>query len=211
MADAHTTDDTRSDPAQAATDGPAASDTRRAPTWRSLVLPWVVAVLALAVAGVSTWQWLVLAAADDTREQVQRAAETFVLELTNWDASEGLAGTREELQAAGTGEFLQEVDELFGGTLGAELEAVDAVSTGEVQDVFIQRIEGDQAIAFAVVLQQLSTSVSDQPERTVRSARMELTEVDGRWLVSSVQLLADGGVTPDEVPTPPGENGEASS
>lgn len=162
---------------------------RRARRW--WVLPWLVAAVAVLVAIATTSQWLELRAEDQTRQQVLRAAEEFVVALTTWDASDGLQDTRDELRAAGTGAFLSEVDELFGGSFGEELEEVEAVSTGDVQDVFVQRIQEDEAIALGVVVQVVSTNLTDTPSRTVRSARMTLTREDDRWLVSGVQLLAD--------------------
>jgi hypothetical protein len=212
MGDADTSDQTHSPPSAADPDAPgsAAPDgdppeettrsRRRRPTAgrRLPILPWVVAFAALVMAGISTWQWLSLENEQRAREEVQRAAETFIVGLTNWDATDGLEDTRTRLEELGAGSFVDEVDELFGGTLGAELEAAGAVSRGEVQDVFVQRIEGDQAVVFAVAVQELSTDLSDAAERTVRSARLELTRVEGAWRVSSVQLLADGGAVPDE-------------
>lgn len=172
-----------------ATDASAAPDRRRPARW--WVLPWLLAAVAVLVAVATTSQWLDLRAQEQTRQEVQRAAEEFVVALTTWDASDGLEDTREELREAGTGAFLAEVDDLFGGSLGQELEQVEAVSTGDVQDVFVQRIQEDEAIALGVVVQQVSTNLSDTPDTTVRSARMTLTREGDRWLVSSVQLLAD--------------------
>lgn len=180
---------------------------RRPKRWS--VLPWLIAAVAVLVAIATTSQWLALRAEDQTRQDVQRAAEEFVVALTTWDASDGLEDTREELRAAGTGGFLDEVDELFGGSLGDELEEVEAVSVGEVQDVFVQRIQEGEAIALGVVVQEVRTNLADAPERTVRSARLTLTEEGDRWLVSGVQLLADdAGAAPDgtvDDDTPPDE------
>ncbi len=148
-------------------------------------------LVAVAVAAFSTVQWLSLQGEADTRAAVRSAAEDFMVTLTNWDASDGLEDTRDALKEAGTGDFLTEVDELFGGTLGDDLEAAAAVSTGDVEDVFVQRIEGDEAVAFGVVTQELATDLTDQTDRTIRSARLTMQRVDGRWLVSEVQLLVD--------------------
>lgn len=197
-----------SEPSPRSPDGAtsAADETPETPTTSTVraagspLLPWAVALAALLVAGFSTWQWLSLAGAEQTREEVRRTAESFVAALTNWDASDGLGGTREALEELGTGEFAEEVDELFGGDLGEQLVAAEAVSTGEVQDVFVQRIEGEQATAFGVVVQQLRTRLSDRPERTVRSARLHLVRVDDRWLISGVELLADGVAPAPEAP-----------
>lgn len=181
-------------------------------------LPWVVAVLAAIVALVSTVQWLRLADREATRDEVETAAATFVIELTNWDATDGLADTREALQAAGTPAFRNEVDELFGGELGTELETVGAVSRGEVQDVFLQRIEeapgsGEEAgpddeplptaVVFAVVEQTVASELSDVPDVIRRSARIVLHRIDGAWKVADVELIQDDSSlvpAPEETP-----------
>jgi Mce-associated membrane protein len=203
MADDTTTTVPDDTPDTAGSDEPAANGgSRRQPRWS--VLPWLVAAVALLVAAATTSAWLSLRSEAQAREQVQRAAEEFVLALTTWDATDGLEDTREELREAGTGDFLAEIDDLFGGTLGEELEEVGAVSTGEIEDVFVQRIQDDRAIALGVVVQQVETELAETPEVTVRSARLTLVREDGRWLVSDVQLLAHdaGAAVPDDaVPT----------
>lgn len=155
---------------------------------------WIVAALGWLVAGVVGWQWLQLSGAEAERAAVQTATAAFVTELINWDATDGLEDTREALRAAGTEPFVGEVDELFGGTLGQELEQARAVSTGEIEDVFVQRLEGDEAVTFAVAVQELATGLTDEVDVTVRSARITLARVDGRWLVSRVDLVNDNVV-----------------
>lgn len=180
-------------------------------------LPWVVAVLAAVVALVSTVQWLSLADREATRDEVETAAATFVIELTNWDATDGLADTREALEAAGTQAFRSEVDELFGGELGTELETVGAVSRGEIQDIFLQRIEEEPAsgeetgtdeplptaVVFAVVQQTVASELSDVPDVIQRAARIVLHRIDGAWKVADVELIQDDSSlvpAPEETP-----------
>lgn len=180
---------------------PAPARERRRPRWS--VLPWLVAAVAVLVAIATTTQWLALRAQEQTREDVQRAAEEFVVELTTWDASDGLDDTREALEDAGTGTFLVELEDLFGGEVRAEAEELEAVSTGDVQDVFVQRIREDEAIAFAVVVQEIRSKLADVPEQTVRSVRLTLVREEDRWLVSSVDVLrVDPGQDDEEEPSP---------
>lgn len=129
---------------------------------------------------------------EPTDEDVVRAVGTrFVRALMTWDARDGLADTRAELAALGTGEFLTEIDELFGGDLGQELTDVDAYSTGDIQDLFVQRIDGDTALLLAVAKQTVWTNLSDEPDVTVRSARIQMARAGDSWKVENVQLLAD--------------------
>ena len=154
--------------------------------------PWVLVVLALAVAVASTVQWQRLAAAEAERDEVEATAGSFMLTLTTWDASEGMAATREELREAGTERFGGEVDELFGTTEDlAGLEDIGARSEGEVRRSFVQEIDEDRARALIVVSQRLTADVLDGEEASVRYAELDLVRTGGRWLVDDVELLVD--------------------
>lgn len=170
--------------------------TPREPRTRSSLLPWVVAAIAVLIA-VAAVVWALMAVEDArsaTAEiaEVETAAGSFALELTTWDASDGMADTRETLREAGTGAFATDVDELFGGTDDlATLEEVGARSSGEVEDVLVQEIDGDRAEALAVVLQEVTTEVTDGPEISLRYARLGLEREDGTWRIASVELVVD--------------------
>jgi hypothetical protein len=154
--------------------------------------PWVLLVLALAVAVTSTVQWQQLAAAEAERDEVEASAGSFMLALTTWDASEGMAATREQLREAGTERFGGEVDELFGTTEDlAGLEDIGARSQGEVRRSFVQEVDGDRARALIVVSQRLTADVLDGEEASVRYAELDLVRTGGRWLVDDVELLVD--------------------
>lgn len=166
--------------------------------------PWVLLVLALAVAVTSTVQWQQLAAEQAMREEVDAAAGSFVLTLTTWDASEGMAATREELREAGTERFAGEVDELFGTTEDlAGLEDIGARSEGEVRRSFVQEVEDDRATALVVVDQRITADVLDGEEASVRYAELDLVRTSGDWLVDEVELLVDVA-TQDAAPVAPG-------
>jgi hypothetical protein len=154
--------------------------------------PWVLLALALAIAVASTAQWRSLAAAEEQRGDVERTAASFVLTLTTWDATQGMAATREELREAGTERFAGEVDELFGTTEDlAGLEEVAASSQGEVRHAFVQEIDGDRALALVVATQRLTADVVDGEEVSVRYAEVALVRSGGGWLVDDVELLVD--------------------
>lgn len=153
-------------------------------------LPWVLVVVTSAVAAFSTAQWLSLQSEANTRAAVERVAGRFVTTLITWDAADGLDETLDELRSMGTGRFLDEAEELFGGgTLRAQLEALEATSEGEVRDLFVQRIEGDSALVFVVAEQTIATSVSPDVDESLRSARIELVRVDGEWRIENVDLV----------------------
>jgi uncharacterized protein HemX len=156
------------------------------------ILPWVLVVLALAVAVASTWQWQQLAAEERQREDVAQSAGTFMLTLTNWDATEGMGAVREELRAHGTQRFAGEVDELFGSTEDLrELADIGARSDGEVRRFFVQELDDDRAVALVVLVQRLVTDVTEGEEVSVRYAELDLLRRDSTWLVDEVELLVD--------------------
>lgn len=162
--------------------------------WR-WALPWVLLVLAVAVAATSTWQWRQLApleAQEQEREEVAQSAGTFMLALTNWDATEGMGEVREDLRTHGTQRFAGEVDELFGTTEDLrELAEVGARSEGEVRRFFVQELEDDRAVALVVLVQRLVTDVTEGEEVSVRYAELDLLQRDSEWLVDEVELLVD--------------------
>jgi hypothetical protein len=190
-------------------DPPEATDEGRG--WRGWLwlLPWILLALAIAATVALAVQVQELRAEESAREDVERVAGTFMLTLTTWDGTQDMSETREELRAAGTERFAGEVDELFGTTEDlAGLAEIGARSEGDVRRSFVQEIEGDQATALIVVVQRLSSDLTDEDEVAVRYAEIELLERDGQWRVDDVELLVDvtqqepgGTVTPDEGPS----------
>jgi hypothetical protein len=189
-------------PAAAITAGDAGTrppaSTVRLPT-ALIVVAVVLLLVAIVIAGYSTWQWQAVASQERTREDVQVATLQFVTTLTTWDAADGMTATRDALREAGTERFAREVDELFGTTEDLRgLADLGARSEGEVRDVFVQSVDDDRAEAFAVVLQQATTDVVETPEVHLRYASLVLERVEGRWLVDGLELLVDtapGGAT----------------
>lgn len=154
---------------------------------------WALAVLGLV--GTAVFGTLLLTQDDGTadREAAEEAAGRFALALTSWDASDGgMVGTREQLRDASTDAFDSEVEQLFGGTDDlAELEEIGARSTSEVEELLVESVEGDQADVLAVIVQRVSTDITDGEEVSLRYARMGLLREDGAWKVDRVELLVD--------------------
>lgn len=170
------------------TDGVEAAGRRRRGPRPAVLVPWLLLVAALGWAVFATLQWLPLRAEQQAQAAVETRTLNFLQDLTNWDASEGLDATREQLRSYGTEEFLDQVDDFFGGQVGEQLVQAEVESTGEVHDLFVQRIENDEARVFAVVRQELANNVADAPEVVFRGIRVTLVEGDG-WQVRDAELL----------------------
>lgn len=171
------------------TDGPARAAAGPRRRW-VLVLPWVLAVLALAAAVWSTLQWQQLAGRQAQVDSARSAAVAFATDLTNWDASDGLDDEIDVLRNQGTGPFLDEVATQFGGgQLTQELAAAEMSATGRVEEAFVQEIEGNIAEVFTVVTVQYRSAVLEQDSGDVSMpAVVVLERVEDRWLVREVTL-----------------------
>lgn len=163
---------------------------RRARRW-TMVLPWLLTVLALAAAVYSTLQWRALAAHQDKVESARAAAIGFIEDLTNWDASDGLDDEIDVLREQGTGPFLDEIDIVFGGDdLTGQLEAEGITADGELQEAFVQDVEDEQAEVFTVVSVTYSSPEGpDAPSPVTFPAELELErDDDGVWLIRRVTV-----------------------
>ena len=176
------------------TTSPADHAPARAPRGRSrlaIVLPWLVAVLCLGVAIFSTLQWRDLAGRQASIDSARAAAITFAQDLTNWDASDGLDDEIETLRNQGTGPFLDEIELVFGGDeLTSQLEADGVSATGDVQEAFVQDLQGGVAEVFTVVsVTYEATEVQDRLDPVTFPASLVLERAgDGGWLVREVTI-----------------------
>jgi hypothetical protein len=155
------------------------------------VVPWVIAVLAVAVAVAATVQWRALEREQQTRDAVERTAGRVVLALTNWDASgDGMSETRAQLRALGTERFAADVDPLFGTPAAmARLAELQASSRGEIERIYLETIRDGSADVVAVVTQRIATGVNGSTDATLRFARLRMVLDAGVWLVDEVNLV----------------------
>lgn len=190
------TEEPPTDPGTPPDDVPVGDPPRRAAAGRSLpvavLVPWLLAGLVTAIAVVLAVLLADARAVTGQINAVEEAAGRFALHLTAWDASDGMGDTRDALQAASTDGFADEIDELFGGTGDlADLERLGARSEAQVEDVLVQSLEGDEATAMVVIVQRITTDVSEGADVSLRYARIDLERQGGTWLVASVELVVD--------------------
>lgn len=187
-------DDGRADDPRAA----ASSDAGR--SRRVVVVPWVVAVVAIAALVFVTMQWLPLRAEQQARVAVATTARDVVTQLTTWDARDGLDDTIRSLRQVGTPDFADEVDRFFAGPEGESLIGQGASSTAVVADVFVQSVDGDEATVFVVVDQSVSTTTPESTNVVPRRAIVDLQRVEGTWLASDVTVTDGVAVRPGGTP-----------
>ena len=155
-------------------------------------IAWTVAAALALVAGVAVVQWQAVAGPQAAVEDARGAAVAYVEALSTWDAGTGLEPTYAALVAGATEDFVPEVDEVFGDEQREELVAVDAVSTGTIEDVLTGEPESGTVQVVVVVEQLVVTGpTADPAARTERVALLRMTEQDGRWLVDDLEMLSE--------------------
>lgn len=184
-----------------APEGPGEPSGRR-PTGGARWLPWALVGLLAATTLVFLGLWL--GARGDEAPDVREAAVAFMTELTTWDASDGLEATTEALRGMGTGDFLDEVDEVLGSDVRATAEALGAVSAGTVTEVVLDPSE-EGAAWTAIVFVEQTLTVAGVTEAQEQIARLVLVAVDGSWKVEVLELL--NAPTPLDETTSAGADG----
>ncbi len=131
-----------------------------------------------------------LEAVDRDREAVSLQAIEVARALTNWDAVDGMATELSTLRELGSGPFLDEIDLQFGGDLAAQLQSLGLSSSGTVEEVFVQSLEGDEASVYATVTQQYHTQDRSTAPLSL-PVTMQFERVEGTWRVRVVTVPAD--------------------
>lgn len=191
---------------------PTSDGSRPARRRLAVVLPWVVAILALGATAFSTWQWQQLAAQEGQADSARAAALSFVQDLTNWDAADGLDDEIETLRDQGTGPFLEEIDAVFGGdALTSQLQQAEVAATSEVEEAFVQDLGNGTAEVFVVVsVTYQAPGMQQEPQPVIFPAQIVLEQQGDGWLVRRVsvpnsdqigQLMAPTPAPPTDSPT----------
>lgn len=194
---------------------------RRSPlaVLRSPWLAWVVAILAIAFAvfalvqrSAANSELAQLRAAERARAQVAREANTVALRLTTFKG-EDIEEWYAQMRDAATGEFAEQISQVFNQQTRDTLRDIGVVSVGEMQDLFVQDVDGDDARAFALVKQTYINSGTPDPVEDHQRMDIRLKRVNGRWLASEVVVLGPNGVVaPSDggqaVPTVPDGEGD---
>ncbi len=144
-----------------------------------------------------------LRSAEATRADVLEAAEIMALRVTTF-SGESIDDWVADTQSLATGDYADEVATLFDVEIRQGLADNQVQSVGQVTSSFVQEVDDDRAIVFAV-LRQTFTSLN-QPQPISDELRMEigLQRVDGEWLTSEVAVLGPSTVSPVAADDTPG-------
>lgn len=193
----------RRDPSSRASDP---EDPGRSPTaGAGAVAPWIVAVVAVAVALVALVQWWQLDRNISDDQRAREVAGQVVAALTNWQADD-LGPVRDVLDRHGTERFTDEASQLL-DRFAQGLQQAEARSTGEILNLVADADDGTEGgVAIAVVRQEVTNTSLERPDVQCWGTRVVLQRRADRWLVDGVELYGpnqcpDADRAPGETPT----------
>jgi len=145
-------------------------------------------VLAVALAG---WMGLKVRSDNDlqdARREVLAAANAYAVDLTTYNHSRLEADFQKVLENS-TGDFRSEYT-AASASLRELIAKFKATATGKVLDSAVVLAEDeDRAVVLLFVDQSVSNSNSTEPRVDRSRMKMGLEKRDGRWLISSLDLL----------------------
>jgi Mce-associated membrane protein len=148
----------------------------------------LVAVLGVAGSIIFGLAWSNASSANSAQTAAASSARSLVVALTNFDPGT-IRADFSRIESMSTGAFASQAKHYFGSSYGSQLSAAGAASRGRVVALDVQSVSGSNATVFAVVSQTyLNDKVKTPVVDTLRLV-IGLTETNGRWLVSSVEVV----------------------
>jgi hypothetical protein len=155
--------------------------------------PWILFGIASAAAVTFALLWAFDVGGGDARQaEVRDTARQFLKALTNFSA-DTIDQDVEEIRAFGVGQFAGEVEETFSPERLAAIRENQVVSTGRVESVFVQTLEGSTASVFAVVNETIINASLTAPRADVLRVELVMIETPDGWKVNSVEILQSPG------------------
>jgi hypothetical protein len=151
-------------------------------------LPWALFLVAVAAAGVFAYLWQSAVGSEADTSALRAEARRFVLALTNF-GSETIERDVDRIRSFAAGPFADEVDELFGAEIIAAIETAEATSTGHVEEIFVQEMEGNSASVFAVVSEEVRNKNMTEPRTDVVRMEIGLIRLHDWWKIDRVNLF----------------------
>lgn len=158
--------------------------------------PWILFGVAAAAAVTFALLWAFdVGGAGARQAEVRDTARQFLKALTNFSA-DTIDQDVEEIRAFGVGQFAGEVEETFSPERLAAIRENQVVSTGRVESVFVQTLEGNTASVFAVVNETIINASLTAPRADVLRVELVMIETPDGWKVNSVEILQSPGAAP---------------
>ena len=152
------------------------------------MLPWALFVIALGAAVFFFMMWRGADTAAAREGEVRATATQFLEALTTFDA-ETIDQDAEEIRSFATASFADEVDKFFGEDAQEAIRKAKATSDGEVRSLYIQSLQGEQAVLFALVNQTITNKTETDPRTDVLRIEVQMIETTSGWKVGKVDII----------------------
>lgn len=161
--------------------------------WRALI-PWILFVLALVAAATLAFLWQQTATRERQRDEVREVARDFVLALTNF-SSETIEQDAERIRSFAVGDFQREAETFFGDEAIEAIQEAEAGSSGEIEELFVQALDDDQASVFAVVSETVTNRSLAEPRTDTLRVEVGMIRTPSGWRVNRVDVFQAPGTT----------------
>jgi hypothetical protein len=160
---------------------------RHVPLWVAVslgALAVVTTVLALTFGSM----WSTLNAQQNAAADAKAEASRFLVALTNFRPNT-VDADFSSIAAMATGDFAKQSASFFGSSIRSALQQARAQSDGQIRSIFVQKVDGDQAVVYAVVDQTYANAKTAVPATDVLRVELSLTQTDKGWKISEVSVL----------------------
>lgn len=160
------------------------------------VLPFgaEVAAIVLAIVGVVAgvgfgFAWSNLNGQNSERQAVANAARSFVLDVTNFRPTTVDADFAQvQNWAAGGSLFAKQAAQFYNSNIRQSLISVQAVSQGQIRNLYVETLGGSKAEVYAVVDQAYQNSKLSSPATDTLRLTLDMTSTSQGWRISAVTV-----------------------
>lgn len=154
---------------------------------RTFVLLLVLGIGLLAFAGQRAWSWREDVSAEHQRAEAVSAASTEVTRLISVSAEDSEAAFESLLDGA-TASFRSDLKQQA-SALQKALKANKVDAEGEVVSAGVARSTDEQATVYIAATGTVSNSGTKAPQQRDYRVKVEMRNVEGRWLVSGLEFI----------------------
>jgi hypothetical protein len=147
-----------------------------------------VLVLSLLANGWLVWRLRDATSANRERTQVASIARNFLVALTNFQAAT-IDRDVARIRSYATGDFAQQVRTFFDAQAIQTLKDAQAKSTGRVQSVFVETLNGGTATVFGLVNETVTNRSQPTARAEVLRVEIQLIDASEGWKVARVDIL----------------------
>jgi hypothetical protein len=160
---------------------------RTVPLWVAVVLG-AVAVVTLVMALLFGSLWSNLDSQQRAANDAKAEAKSFLLALTNFRPNT-VDSDFATLMGMATGDFAKQAQSFFGTNIRQALQTARAQSDGQIRSLYVQKVDGNQAVVYGVVDQTYANSKSAVPATDVLRVELSLTDTAQGWKIAEVSVL----------------------